>query len=548
MKIKTEHISSSLGRWYPNGSLPSTDESQLKEAIYKINHPVVIVEKDGGVALGEGGKVCLGEINDEKKGFSIIGYVPRCSLSGLGDPCFCEDYGIKYPYVSGSMANGIGSVEIVEAMGNGGMLGFFGAAGLPIPLVEKAIDYLEQFKDKFQYGFNLIHSPNEQDLEAAVVDLYIERNINLVEASAFLGLTPSVVRYRVHGIHRDSSGKIITPNRVIAKISRVEVASKFFSPPPEKILDELVREGSITQDQAKLASEIPMAQDITVEADSGGHTDNQQALALFPTIVSLRDVFQKKFDYSSPVRVGAGGGIASPASATAVFSMGAAYIVIGTINQCTLEAGTSDCVREMLSLAQQADITMAPAADMFEMGVKVQVLKRGTMFAMRAAKLYDIYRNYESLNAIPADLRETLEKSYLKKRVDDVWNDTKAFFQERDPLQIIRAEKDPKHQMALVFRWYLGQSSKWANAGEPSRKIDYQIWCGPAMGAFNEWVKGSFLEDYKKRNVVTIAMNILFGTAVQLRLNSLRFQGISLPSELMNPSPLTEHRIKELIK
>ncbi len=548
MKTKTQHLPSSLGRWHSNGSLPSIDENHLKEAIYKINNPVVVVEKDGAVALGQGGKFCLGEMKDETEGFSIIGYVPRCPVSDLGDPSFCKDYGIKYPYLSGSMANGIGSVEIAEAMGKGGMLGFFGAAGLPIPRVKKAIDYLESFKDKFPYGFNLIHSPNEQDLEAAVVDLYIENNINLVEASAFLGLTPSVVRYRIHGIHRDSAGKIITPNRVIAKISRVEVASKFFSPPPDKILDELVRAGNITHDQAKLASEIPMAQDITVEADSGGHTDNQQALALFPTIVALRDEFQKKFNYSSPIRVGAGGGIASPASAAAVFSMGAAYIVVGTVNQCTLEAGTSDCVREMLSQAQQADITLAPAADMIEMGVKVQVLKRGTMFAMRAAKLYDTYRNYESLSAIPADLRKTLENSYLKNGIDDVWNDTKAFFRERDPQQIVRAEKDPKHQMALVFRWYLGQSSKWANAGEASRKIDYQIWCGPAMGAFNEWVKGTFLEDYKKRNVVTIAMNILFGTAVQLRLNSLRFQGISLSSELMNPSPLTERRIKELIK
>ncbi len=44
--------------------------------------------------------------------------------------------------------------------------------------------------------------------------------------------------------------------------------------------------------------------------------------------------------------------------------------------------------------------------------------------------------------------------------------------------------------MALVFRWYLGQSSRWANAGEPTRKVDYQVWCGPAMGAFNEWTQG----------------------------------------------------------
>ena len=83
--------------------------------------------------------------------------------------------------------------------------------------------------------------------------------------------------------------------------------------------------------------------------------------------------------------------------------MGAAYLVTGSVNQSCVEAGTSDAVRRMLAQAQQADIAMAPAADMFEMGVKVQVLKRGTLFAMRAAKLYELYRAHESLDQIPAD-------------------------------------------------------------------------------------------------------------------------------------------------
>ena len=47
---------------------------------------------------------------------------------------------------------------------------------------------------------------------------------------------------------------------------------------------------------------------------------------------------------------------------------------------------------------------------------------------------------------------------------------------------------EAKHRMALVFRWYLGKSSRWAISGESARRADYQIWCGPAMGAFNAWV------------------------------------------------------------
>jgi PfaD family protein len=238
------------------------------------------------------------------------------------------------------------------------------------------------------------------------------------------------------------------------------------------------------------------------------------------------------------LRIGAAGGIATPASAAAAFAMGAAYVLTGSINQACVESGSSDAVREMLAQAEQADTAMAPAADMFEMGVKVQVLKRGTMFAMRAAKLYELYRNYPSLEELPANERAFLEKNLFRASIDDIWAQTRAFFLQRDPAQVPRAESDAKHRMALVFRWYLGLSSRWANAGEPSRRLDYQVWCGPAMGAFNEWVKGSFLEQPRQRRVVSVALNILYGAAVLLRLQTLRGQGLPLLREWSRVTPL----------
>jgi hypothetical protein len=83
-----------------------------------------------------------------------------------------------------------------------------------------------------------------------------------------------------------------------------------------------------------------------------------------------------------------------------------------------------------------------------------------------------------------------------------------------DTVQAERAARDPKHRMALVFRWYLGLSSRWANAGEPSRRVDYQVWCGPAMGAFNEWTRGSYLQDWRNRRVADVARNLLWGRCV----------------------------------
>jgi PfaD family protein len=330
---------------------------------------------------------------------------------------------------------------------------------------------------------------------------------------------------------------------VIAKVSREEVARKFFAPPPQKLLDQLVSEGLITTDEAQLSRHIPMAQDITAEADSGGHTDNRPALSLLPTFLALRDEAMAQYGFAVPLRVGLGGGIATPDAAAAGFAMGAAYVLTGSINQAAVEADTSDSVREMLVQAQQADVTMAPSADMFELGVKVQVLKRGTMFAMRAAKLYELYRSHSRYDEIPEKMRAMIEQDLLRTTFDDAWAQTREFFQKRDPGQIERAASDPKHQLALVFRSYLGQASIWAKTGVADRKIDYQIWCGPAMGAFNAWVKGSFLENKDQRRTDVMAINLMYGASRLLRCQWLRSQGVELPASELQCKPLLPEQI-----
>jgi PfaD family protein len=515
-----------------------TDLTALYEAISVLDRDVWLEVRDDGLALLPDGPAD----GDPESGRLV--FVPACLPENLGDTAFCHDHGLRYPYLAGAMANGIGSVEIVEAMGRAGMLAFFGAAGLPPAAVEAAAVRIGRSLGELPFGFNLIHSPNEPALESAIVDLYLRRAVHLVEASAYLDLTLPVVRYRLHGIHADSAGQIVTPNRVIAKLSRVEVATKFFSPAPLRLVQELLRQGHLSDEQARLAAHVPVAQDVTAEADSGGHTDNRPAITLIPTLLALRDRLQQAYGFEQPLRVGAAGGIATPASAAAAFAMGAAYVLTGSINQACVESGSSDMVREMLAAAEQADVAMAPAADMFEMGVKVQVLKRGTMFPMRAARLYELYRTYGSLEELPAAERAALEKNLFRAPLEEIWRQTRDYFQQRDPAQVQRAEREPKHRMALVFRWYLGHSSRWANAGEPARKLDYQVWCGPAMGAFNEWARGSFLEMPRNRRVVTVALNILYGAAVLHRLHMLRCQGVSLPPQWARLTPLTLEEIQ----
>ncbi|MBW2707743.1 MAG: PfaD family polyunsaturated fatty acid/polyketide biosynthesis protein [Deltaproteobacteria bacterium] len=478
----------------------------------------------------------------------IIGSLAALPAANLGDRSFCDDHGIDYAYYTGAMANGIASVEMVEAAANSGLLGFFGSGGLDLGEIEKAIDALTRKCPDKPFGFNLIHSPNEPKLEADTVQLYLDRNIRLVEAAAFLDVTLPLVRYRVSGISRDDGGLVVTPNHIIAKLSREEVAEKFLSPPPEHFIDELVSIGELSREQAELCSLIPLAQDIVAEADSGGHTDNRPALTLFPTILALRDKKQAVFNFSQPSRIGLGGGISTPWSAAAAYAMGAAFIVTGSVNQACVESGTSDDVRAMLAGTRQADVAMAPAADMFEMGVNVQVLKRGTMFAMRAAKLYELYRNYGAVEDIPAVERTKIEKTMLRCSFEESWADTKSFWQHRDPGEIERAKNNPKHKMALIFRSYLGRAAVWAQRGDVSRKIDYQIFCGPSMGAFNEWVKDSFLAIPENRKVATIALNILYGAAFLRRCNYIENMGISLPENLKKIRPLELGQVLEYLK
>ncbi|WP_051327717.1 PfaD family polyunsaturated fatty acid/polyketide biosynthesis protein [Desulfatirhabdium butyrativorans] len=488
-----------------------------------MDETLVLVATPEGAALARGGHFAgVSEPAREQTSYAVLQILPPFHAWDWGCPSFKKSWGLRYAYVMGSMARGISSLEMVHAAAHGGMLGFFGAAGMMPQEVAHWVDRANREIAPRPFGFNLIHSPFDAELESRVADIYLTAGIDRVEASAFMGMTPALVRYRLSGIHTDPSGTIVCSNRVMAKISREEVAQKFLSPPPEKILVQLVATGAISRRQAELARHVPMCDAITAEADSGGHTDNRPAIALFPTIVALRDRMMAQHGYDRAIPVGLAGGIGTPHAVAAAFAMGADYIQTGSINQSCVESGVAPEIRKLLCETRQADVAMAPSADMFEMGVKVQVLKRGTWFAQKAQKLYDLYARYEGLDALPEAARQSLEKDFFGKSIEEEWESTRAFFEKRKPDEIRRAERDPKHRMALLFRSYLGQSSLWAKHAAPERRMDYQIWCGPAMGAFNAWAAGTPFENPENRKVVDVALRLLNDAAVLQRMQWAR--------------------------
>jgi trans-AT polyketide synthase/acyltransferase/oxidoreductase domain-containing protein len=462
---------------------------------------------------------------------ALLGSVPPLAPSQLGAAAFRERYGVKWAYVAGAMAGGIASPELVLAMAEAGLLAFYGAGGVPLDRVDAALQQLAAASPSGPWGANLLHNPVEPAVEERTVDLFLEHGVRRASASAYMRLTPAVLRYRLHGIHEDGAGRIVCPNHVFAKVSRTEVAEQFLKPAAAVDIVALVTAGVLTESQARLARQVPVASAITVEADSGGHTDHRPLSVILPQLRRLRDRVCAQHEWSAAHRplVGAAGGLGTPAAVWGAFSLGADYVLTGSVNQASVEAGTSQLVREMLSAAGPTDVASGPAPDMFERGAKVQVLSRGAMYAQRAQRLYDLYRRYGSLDELPDKERARLERSVFKRPLDDVWADTETYWQERDPEQVERAKRDEKHRMALTFRWYLGMTSRWARHGELSRQRDFQVWCGPAMGAFNDWARGTAMEPLAARSVVAIASSLMWGAAAHARVASARTQGLELP-------------------
>lgn len=473
---------------------------------------------------------------------ALVGVLPPLYPEWLGDRAFGAAHGCRFPYVVGEMARGIATPEMVVAAARAGLMTFYGSAGLSIPVIDEGIGRIRAAVGDGtpSWGANLIHSPNEPRLEMEFAELMLARGVTNVSASAFMRLSPAIALLAAKGLRRAPDGSIRRRTHLFAKVSRVEVAGPFLSPAPEALLAPLVADGRLTAEEAELARHVPVAGDITVEADSGGHTDNRPLPVLLPRIVALADEVALASRYGQPPRVGVGGGLGTPAALASAFAAGAAYVVTGSVNQCTVESGLSEDGRALLARASMTDVAMAPAADMFELGVEVQVLKRGTLFAQRGKELYRAFRAYPSLEAIPEEERATLERKVLGRPIADIWADTKAFFQNRDPREVERAEREPKHRMALVFRWYLFMGAQWARSGEVGRRADYQIWCGPAMGAFNDWVAGSFLEPHESRGVVQVALNLLEGAAWLTRARQLQLAGVRLGRRdcIFSPRPL----------
>lgn len=436
------------------------------------------------------------------------------TADNLGSSEFRKCYNLRYAYLAGSMVKGISSKELIICMGKAGLMGYYGTGGLKLNQIEDAILAIKNALPKNKaYGMNLLSNIINPAVEMNTVNLFIRHEVTHVEAAAYIQLNAAIVKYRITGLSQNVEGETVIKHKLLAKISRPEVADLFCRPPPQAIVQQLLTNEEITPLQANLSKTIPMADDLCVESDSGGHTDMGVMIVILPTIIRQCEAACRLHQYKNKIRVGASGGIGTPEAAAAAFILGADFIMTGSINQCTIEAGISDSVKDMLAELNIQDTDYAPAGDMFEIGAKIQVMRKGVFFPGRANKLYELWCNYSSWEDIPLTQREQIEKHYFHRSFIDVYQETKAYYMQTLPQEIEKAERNPKHKLALVFRWYFIYTARLARNGDKTDKVNYQIHTGPAMGAFNQWVKGTDLENWRNRRPDIIAEKLMQATA-----------------------------------
>ena len=528
-RLKTPVISNVTARPYDNGHIADFLSRQINSSVQWIDSIRFLMGQECRDFEELGSSILTKMVNEIKKTTEPIesktnGVLKEIresdsSFPALGNADFKSEYGLSEAYVAGGMYRGASSSDLVIRMGQAKLLSFFGTGGLPLEQIEQEILRIQKSLGKTGvYGLNLLNNLYDPEMELQTVRLYLKHGVRIVEAAAFIKMSLALVYFRVSGLSRQPDGTVACEHKIIGKISRPEVAEEFMRPAPQKLVQQLLQDGMITAEQAKMAAEVPMSYDICVEADSGGHTDRGVAMVLVPSIQALRDRIEAEYKYQQPIRIGQAGGIGTPLSAACAFMMGADFILTGSINQCTVEAGTSDEVKDLLQEIDVQDTDYAPAGDMFEIGARVQVLKKGVLFPGRANKLYQLYSQYDSLDEIPEKTILQLEKSIFKKPLNMIWDETKAYFLSRGLNdEINKASQNPKHQMALVFRWYFGFSTRVAFAGDMQNKVNFQIHTGPALGAFNQWVKGTPLEKWRNRHVDEIGLRLMKETRQLMR-------------------------------
>lgn len=445
--------------------------------------------------------------------------LPPTDAQRLGSQVFRERHGLDYAYVAGGMFRGISSAALVQRMAHAGMLAYLGTAGMPLEAVEAAVlDVLSTLKPGASWGMNLTPDTTYERGEHRLVQLCLKHGVQRIEVSGFNTITEPLVYYRIAGLQRDAAGNIQCQHRILAKVMSLAVAELFMSPPPVYWVNSLLAKGLITPDQALMAESVPLCDDLCVQANPAGPTLGGSLALIFPSMTRLRSAMINRFNYRETITLGAGGGIGSPEAAASAFLLGAEFVLTGSINQCTVESGATDCVKNLLQHAGLHDIAHAPNSEMLNDRPKLQVLHRSSLFAPRANRLLELFNQLDSLEAIAQPVRTKLERDFFNQTLSDIeaqrLNVLKDKSREREIQQVLT---NPKVRMKMVLSAYWHHGLDRAASGLPSDLVNAQVHISAAIGAFNNHYNQDAGFNWQSRHIDQVAVMLMTEAARQLR-------------------------------
>jgi len=415
---------------------------------------------------------------------------------------FNIEYGLKYPYLVSGIERGISSKEMIVKCGKEHILSFLGTKKMNIEKVKESIIYIkERLSNGEVYGVNITYDPFDKGLASQIIDLCLEYEVKYIEISGYMNIPDFIIRYKLKNI-RQKNNKVICDNKVFLKTDRLSNLNQWMERMPDEVLNSLVEEKLIKSEERELAKYISIIDAVTINCGEKINTHRNDLLNIIPRVIKIRDYKVKAYNYDNSIYVGAAGNIGTPEAVAISFLLGVDYVSTDLINQCSKEACLSDLTKDLLQQAGIEDTINVPDAEKFEIGGRVQVLKRGVMFPSRANKLYELYRYYESYYQIDEKLRVQMENNYFKKTFDEYFKECKRNLP-AEKIDII--EKDEKKKMALVFKQYLIDSVAYGQDGIEEQRMNFSIYCSPSLGAFNEYCLGGELENWRNRSVTKIA-------------------------------------------
>ncbi|WP_073587898.1 ACP S-malonyltransferase [Anaerocolumna xylanovorans] len=487
------------------------DFNNIKQLLVEqIYHPVRLYDSIMYV-LGQGsnefveigpGKTMTRMATEIKKEYESIKARPEKIVNCLGSEEFKKDYDVDFAYAVGGMCKGISSAAMIKKLADSRILGFLGTYKLQLHEAEELIDQALASMEHHRVGVNVTYDALNSKDHIGIMEYIIKRDIRNIEVSDYRMIDLSIVKYRLKAIYTDKDSTLVIPHKILAKVSSREMAEKFCSPAPEEMVQILYQNNEITEFEAKYAKYIPMCDDLCIEY----HMQGQSALGYIQTIKEMSRLLYEKYDLYQCPRVGFAGGIGNPQMIAVSFLMGADFVVTGSINQCSVEAATSNIVKDNLQSLDETDFTYAAVSDLFEFGEKKSIVKKGSLYHIRANRLYEVYNRYNSVEEIPADIKNLIEEKYFQKSFETIYSDIYENLT-KDNKKL--SKEQPKYKMALIIRCFLDKCFQDALDGRMEGKINYQIISSNAIVQFNHWVKDTELSDWKRRYVDVIAKRIM---------------------------------------